>query len=221
MLEIETDFMEINNLVISETTGISEMTGISETSDASETSETNDASLKKQEEDERMRKVRQKQRKTDECIELKNIKYKTMLLNGVPMKETKQSRDINNLEKFLEDEKNNNKSEPWCKLDKTIKTTKMIQFAEKYAVDKSLSETEQKDLSAFLLSCLDKKKLQRVKDVIYDKTLGEIKDIPSLSFTKTTKHFTLKNTDNKRVSTLKSLGPKKSQTIKNKVDEDE
>ena len=36
----------------------------------------------------------------DECQELKNIKYKTMLLNGAPLKETKSSNDISNLEKF-------------------------------------------------------------------------------------------------------------------------
>ena len=68
----------------------------------------------------------------------------------------------------------------------------------------------------FLKDCLDRKKLQRVKDVIYDKTTGQIKDIPALSYTKSNKHFTLKNLE-KRVSTLKSLAPKKTQgTIKNK-----
>ena len=48
----------------------------------------------------------------DECQELKNIKYKTMLLNGNPLKETKSSNDLSNLEKFLENEKNNNSNEP-------------------------------------------------------------------------------------------------------------
>jgi len=63
---------------------------------------------------------------------------------------------------------------------------------------------------------LDRKKLQRVKDVIYDKETGTVKDIPGLVYTKGTKHFTLKNID-KRISTLKSLPPKKAQgTIKNK-----
>jgi len=62
---------------------------------------------------------------------------------------------------------------------------------------------------------LDRKKFQRVKDVDYDKTTGEIKDIPAIFYNKPTKHFTLKNTD-KRVSTLKSLPPKKVKgTIKN------
>ena len=59
---------------------------------------------------------------TDECQELKNIKYKTMLLNGAPLSETKSSNDLSNLEKFLEAEKINNSNEPWCKLNKTIKT---------------------------------------------------------------------------------------------------
>ena len=48
----------------------------------------------------------------EECVELKNIKYKTMLLSGAPIQETKSSNDISNLEKFLENEQNNNKNEP-------------------------------------------------------------------------------------------------------------
>ena len=49
--------------------------------------------------------------KTDECMELKNIKYKSMLLNGTQVKETKSSNNLIHLEKFLEEEKNNNKNE--------------------------------------------------------------------------------------------------------------
>ena len=33
----------------------------------------------------------------DECVELKNIKYKTMLLSGAPIKETKSTNDLSNL----------------------------------------------------------------------------------------------------------------------------
>jgi hypothetical protein len=152
----------------------------------------------------------------DECQELKNIKYKTMLLNGAPLHETKSSNDISNLEKFLEDEKINNSTEPWCKLNKTIKTKKLIEYVEIYKKDKNLDENEAKNLVTFLKDSLDKKKLCRVKDVIYDKINGVVKEIPALTYTKSNKHFTLKNMD-KRVSTLKSLAPKKAQgTIKNK-----
>ena len=152
----------------------------------------------------------------EECLELKNIKYKTMLLNGNPLKETKSENDMSNLDKFLENEKNNNVNEPWCKLNKTIKTKKLLEYVEKYKTDKSLDEEEEKLLTIFLKDCLDRKKLLRVKDVIYDKTNGSIKEIPALAYTKINKHFTLKNMD-KRVSTVKSLAPKKAQgTIKNK-----
>jgi hypothetical protein len=152
----------------------------------------------------------------DECIELKNIKYKTMLLSGTPVKETKSSNDLSNLEKFLEDDKNNIQNEPWSKLDKTIKTKKMMSYAEEYVKKNNLTTEEDTALRAFLKDCLDRKRLQRVKDVEYDKTTGEVKDIPSLVFNKTNNHFTLKNLDKQRVSTLKSLPPKKAKgTIKN------
>ena len=153
---------------------------------------------------------------TEECVELKNIKYKTMLLSGVPIQETKSANDLSNLEKFLENEQNNNKNEPWCKLDKTIKTKKLLEYVNLYKVENKLDDEESELLVTFFKDCLDRKKFQRVKDVVYDKTTGLIKEIPALSYTKATKHFTLKNID-KRVTTQKSLPAKKLQsTIKNK-----
>lgn len=145
----------------------------------------------------------------NECQELKNIKYKTMLLNGVQISETKSSNDISNLDKFLENEKNNNVNEPWCKLNKTIKMKKLQDYVASYKEDNNLSDDEGELLIGFLKDCIDRKKLQRVKDVIYDKENGKIKEIPALHYMKSTKHFTLKNLD-KRVSTLKSLAPKKT-----------
>lgn len=144
--------------------------------------------------------------KTD-CQELKNIKYKTMLLNGVPLPETKSSTNLSNLDKFLENEKNNNINDPWCKLNKTIKTKKLQEYVERYKQENNLSDSESELLLIFLKDCLERKKLQRVKDVVYDKEFGNVKDIPALCYVKTTKRFTLKNID-KRVSTLKSLAPK-------------
>jgi len=146
----------------------------------------------------------------DQCIELNNIKYKTMLLNGNPMKETKSSENLSNLDKFLEEEKSVNQNEPWCKLNKTIKTKKLIDFVETYKETAELNEEEEALLITFFKDSLERKKLQRVKDVVYDKVNGQIKEIPALTYIKAIKHFTLKNMD-KRVSTLKSLAPKKPQ----------
>jgi hypothetical protein len=119
------------------------------------------------------------------------------------------------LDEFLENEKVTNSSEPWSKLDKTAKLRKLAYFACHYKTEHNLSEDECHQLSAFFRDCLDKKKLQRVKDVIYNKETGEITEIPGLFFNKPSNHFTLKNMD-KRVSTLKGLTPKKKQgTVKN------
>jgi len=151
-----------------------------------------------------------KDNKEETCVELKNIKYKSMLFGG-PQHETKTTDNINNLDKFLENDHKNNNSlndQPWSKLDKTIKSKKLLAYCEVFALEQIMSEDEKRALITFLKDCLDRKKLQRIKDVDYDKTTGEIKSIPVLCYMKSTKHFTLKNID-KRVSTLKSLPPKK------------
>ena len=158
--------------------------------------------------------------KNETCNELKTIKYKSMMHNGAAWNEPKSSTNLSNLDKFLENEKNSNANEPWSKLDKTAKTRKLLTFAEKYRTEQNLTDPEYSKLVAFFKDCLDKKKLQRVKDVIYDKDTGEIKEVPALHFSKPTVHFTLKNID-KRVSTIRSLAPKKKGTAKNITDNDE
>lgn len=153
--------------------------------------------------------------KKDECSELKTIKYKTMLLSGSNITETSSSSDIVNLHEFLENEKNKNKQEPWTKLDKTLKIQKLTVFAEKYIEKNGLSKVDQDKLVLFLKDCIDKKKLVRVKDVVYDKDEGIIKEIPSLFLNKQRCQFTLKRSD-KRVSTLKSL-PAQSSKLNGKT----
>jgi hypothetical protein len=158
-----------------------------------------------------------------DCNELKTLKYKSMVLNGVPWPENKSSSDLANLDKFLENENITNSNEPWSKLDKTAKIKKLILFADIYKILNNLTDIEYDQLIVFFRDCLDKKKLQRVKDIIYNKDTGEIKDIPALFYNKPSNHFTLKNID-KRVSTLKGLTPKKKQgtakNLKNKDDSD-
>lgn len=130
---------------------------------------------------------------------------------------SKQTENIQNLDKFLENERNYNKSEPWCKLDKTVRSKKLIEFADTYKESNQLDQEEFEALIVFFKDCLDRKRFQKVKDVIYDKETGLIKEIPALSYTKANKHFTLKNIDAKRVSATKSLAPKKAQgTVRNK-----
>lgn len=157
-------------------------------------------------------------KETTEGSEVKPLKFKTSLMNGMSWSEPTSSSNLDNLDKYLENERNNNANEPWSKLDKTAKIKKLAVFAENYKSENKLSTDEFSRLTMFLKDCLDRKKLQRVKDVTYDKTNGEVKDIPALHHNKQTNHFTLKNVD-KRVSTTRSLAPKKCRgTAKNIID---
>jgi hypothetical protein len=121
------------------------------------------------------------------------------------------------IETMLEKEKQHNKTETWNKLDKTIKIQKLHQFAEKYGKEHSIPIKDVKSLKAFFIDCLEKNKLQKTKDVIYEKERREITSIPALHFNQINRNFTLKIMDAKRVSTLKSLTPKRV-TEKNKED---
>jgi hypothetical protein len=138
----------------------------------------------------------------DVCQELKNIKYKSVLLNS----STVHSSDITGIEKILETESNLSKKEPWNKLDKTIKIKKINIFVDDILKEKfTLNNNELFDIKSFLINSLDRTKLQRAKDVEYVKDTGLIKSIPTLIFNQKTRKFTLKRCE-KRQSTLKSLG---------------
>ena len=103
-------------------------------------------------------------------------------------------------------------------MDKTAKIQKLHAFAEKYGKEHGYPVKDVKNLKMFFVNCLEKNKLQKTKDLVYDKDTHEITSIPALHFNTATHNFTLKIMDAKRVSTLKSLTPKR---ISEKAREDE
>ena len=119
--------------------------------------------------------------------------------------------NYNTIDALLEREKQNNKNENWSKLDKTVKTQKLHEFAEKYGRENCLPVKDIKLLKQFFKECLEKNKLQKTKEVTYDKDTKEINGVPALHFNNTNRNFTLKIIDTKRVSTLKSLTPKRTE----------
>ena len=116
---------------------------------------------------------------------------------------------IDDVDKILERERQQNKRDNWIKLDKTAKIQKLHIYAELYAKENSFASKSVKLLKSFFISCLDKNKLNKSKDVVYNKEEMKIVSIPALYFNKISHNFTIKILDTKRVSTLKSLTPKK------------
>lgn len=150
---------------------------------------------------------------SDECQELKNIKYQTMLLNS-NSKIVSNKKNSDNLDEILRKETVNNRKKPWSKLGRSTKINKFKEFVEEYSKEHSLSENEKKQLIDYLSKSLDRKKLQRVKDLAYDTKMQKIKAIPGLIFNKVKRKFTIRRVDKKR-TTLKGLAPKRK---KNKID---
>jgi hypothetical protein len=157
--------------------------------------------------------------KSDECIELKNLQYKSMLTGGniICDNKTEVINDLNVLEKFLEDHKLHNQYDNWSKMDNVNKIQKLLDYTKLYIEKNELSEIEFEKLSRFFQICVQNKQLNRAKDVIYDKVTKKVKDVPALLYDKHMKTFTIKNSDKMRIHTLKSLPPIKIKgTLKNK-----
>tara|TARA_Y100000591_G_C21669678_1_gene612280 strand:- start:411 stop:920 length:510 start_codon:yes stop_codon:yes gene_type:complete len=157
---------------------------------------------------------------SDECQELKNIKYKTMLLNGnnktLNTVINDMTNNMNNLDIILDSENEKSKKESWNRLDKSVKMNKIYDYIKKIAPEHKLTNNEIDILKNYLSQNLDKKVLQKNKEVTYIKETGILENIPTLHFNNTTRKFTLRRQSHS--SALKTLGPtrkKKNKSAKN------
>jgi len=136
----------------------------------------------------------------------KELYYVNKYNNG----KTNDTVNIDTLEKLLETENQKSKNEQWSKISKTTKIQLLHGYAERYGNENSLPVKEIKNLKLFFTETLNKGKLSKNKDISYIKETQHITGIPALHFNTERKSFTLRILDNKRVSTLKSLTPKKN-----------
>lgn len=145
---------------------------------------------------------------SDECIELKNIKYQTMLLSS-KNKISSNDENISDFQKFLDTKQTINESLPWSKLEKTVKIKKIKEYLKK----KDISKEQLVDLEKYILKCLKRKKLNRTKDVKYDISSCSIQDIPGITFNKSTKKYTLTRDSKKKKQIVTK--PRKTKKRKN------
>ena len=139
-------------------------------------------------------------------------KYKSLLSNeNINSTHITEKHKINDL---LDYEKQKNKLDSWNKLDKMTKILKLHAYAERYGQEHKLTTQEIANLKEYLVHCINQSKLQKSKDVLFDKSTMEIQDISSLYFVPSTRHFTLRSQDAKRINTLKSLTVGKSASAK-------
>lgn len=124
--------------------------------------------------------------------------------------------DMNELDSFLNESIRNASKikHPWNNLTRDEKISKLETYAAHYSETHDLSTEETDNLNSYLVSAMDKKRLTKVKEIMYDKENQKITSIPILIYNPASpKRFTLKRLDN-NISSLKSLTPKKNRTTK-------
>ena len=127
-----------------------------------------------------------------------NFKYRRMFLNPNPKNVVSAELNASHIDQQLTQESNLNKSAAWNKLGKTNKMKILNEYDDRCcAVEHGLSVTEAAALKQYFSQSLDDKMLQHVKDVVYDKTTGQLVGIPPLLFNPVTRKFTLKRLDKK------------------------
>lgn len=103
--------------------------------------------------------------------------------------------NMSELDNILNAERVLNKNSTWNKLDKSSKLQKFKEYCE------DSNHIDKKDLFETLSEGLETGKLQKMKDVTYDRENGKIIDIPMLSHVNGKYHIKTE----KRISTSKSL----------------
>ena len=136
-----------------------------------------------------------------------DAKYKSIFQNQ-HAESAYTNDDYDVLDQLLEKEKQHSSTKTWNKLDNTMKLQKLHAYAEKYGKERNLPVKEIKNLKTFLSQQLHEHKLQKTKEVLYNKDTREINSVPILHFSEETQRFYLKDLDGKQ-STIKSLTPKR------------
>ena len=153
-------------------------------------------------------------KKNQDCIELKNIQYKTMLEKGnnnfiIPSKNN-NFQNLASIENILDKERETYKLVAWNKLNNTIKRQKIDVYVDEFSQKNNLSNDDKKLLLDSILKYLNKNMLNKAKDVSYDKEKGVILDIPILEYNHSNKRYTLRKISKalhllKREKKLKNL----------------
>ena len=81
---------------------------------------------------------------------------------------------------FLDKENKSNEKESWNKLSKTKKLTLLSNYADEYGIDHQFSTEKIAALKEYLKFSLNITKLLKLKDIIYNKELQKIENIPML-----------------------------------------
>ena len=128
---------------------------------------------------------------TNECKEYNSLKYRTMILTGIPIDiKTESSEEI--IDKFLSNDIENNKKGVWNKLTRTEKHRRIADFVDTNLTPLyALNEPEKATALKFCIMLLDSRKLSKTNDITYNKEERIIERISGLVFNPITRKFVI------------------------------
>lgn len=148
------------------------------------------------------------------CKDYNTLKYKTMIATGHNMdKKIENEANEADVHSFLMNEMNEHKKQPWNKLTKTDKIKKITQYIQTTLKDEyKLTPGECKQTQKYLIALIDRKKLTKNSELIYNAESGFIETIHIILFNSNLRKFTLNKDFNS--SLKKKLTNQKTKTIK-------
>jgi hypothetical protein len=128
---------------------------------------------------------------TESAKDYSHLKYRTTILSGNSVEVSSQSTE-ECIDQFLNNDMLLNRKGVWSKLSKTEKYKRIrdyvnIQLTEQY----QLTELERETAVIFFSVLLDRKKLSKNNELVYNKDGGCIEQITGLSFNGITRKFSI------------------------------
>lgn len=147
-------------------------------------------------------------KKNKECKEYNSLKYRTMIMTGKDIdQKIKYESSQEELDDFLVKEQTANKKQSWSKLSKTERLKKIDVFIKSHLIkNHSLTEEEVSNLNSYVTNLLERKKLLKSNEILYNEDKGFIEEIPALLFNNKIRKFTL----NKQLSNTNKKNQRKT-----------
>jgi hypothetical protein len=141
-----------------------------------------------------------------DCKEYNSLKYKTMIMTGTNIEPTLDSNE-EKINMFLSMDMEKNKKGVWSKLSKTEKVKKIKNYIKNVlAKEHDLTEAELLYANKFFSLWMDRKKLSKNNELIYNQDVGLIEGIEGLTFNVETRKFTINSiVDKPKKKTVKNV----------------
>ena len=128
---------------------------------------------------------------SNDCKEYNSLKYKTMIMTGTNIEPTMDTNE-EKINMFLSMDMEKNKKGVWSKLSKTEKVKKIKNYIKTTLLkEHNLTETEISTATKFFSLLMDRKKLSKNNELIYNQEIGLIESIEGLTFNPETRKFTI------------------------------